>query len=72
MILKRFILVSLLIITFLLAGILTGCDRKDQEIVVFSGKGLMKPMEDVKLGFENKYKDIQVNIIYGGSETLLE
>lgn len=69
---KRFIFVSLLIVTVFFACILTGCDRKDQKIVVFSGKGLLKPMEEIRLGFENKYKDIQVTIIYGGSETLLE
>ena len=68
---KRFVSVFLFIVSCCAVGMLSGCDREDESIVVYSGKGLEKPMEEIRRGFESRYS-IQVNIIYAGSDTLLE
>lgn len=52
------------------AGILFGCDQNDKKIVVYSGKGLERVIEEIKQNFEDK-NDLSVEIIYAGSETLL-
>lgn len=67
---KRFYLVFPMILIGFFAVLLTGCDQKDKKLIVYSGKGLERVMEEIKQNFENKY-NLRVEMIYAGSETLL-
>lgn len=49
---------------------ISGCAEKDKTLTVYSGKGLTKPMEEIKVAFEKRH-NITLNIIFGGSLTLL-
>lgn len=51
--------------------VLCGCEKKNQELVVYSGQGLKNVMEEIIQEFENKHK-LGVKIIYAGSGTLLK
>ncbi len=65
----RFLLVFLLVAP-LLCG-LTACnDQAPQPLTILAGRGLKKPMEEIRAAFINKY-GIAVHIVYGGSGTLL-
>ncbi|MDP2105630.1 MAG: extracellular solute-binding protein, partial [Desulfobulbaceae bacterium] len=48
-----------------------GCSRDERPLVVYVGKGLDFPMEEVKQVFEKQHQENPLTIIYGGSETLL-
>jgi molybdate transport system substrate-binding protein len=67
---KKSLSVFPIILIGFLGVFLSGCDRKNQKIVVYSGQGLVRVMEEIKRNFENKH-DLSVEIIYAGSETLL-
>ncbi|MDH5298003.1 MAG: molybdate ABC transporter substrate-binding protein [Desulfobulbaceae bacterium] len=47
-----------------------GCSRDNRPLVVYAGKGLDFPLEEVRQTFEQQHK-IPLTIIYGGSDTLL-
>jgi molybdate transport system substrate-binding protein len=63
---------SLLLLLFLsLLFCLPGCgDNPDHKITVLAGRGLKKPMEEVRTAFIEKY-GIKTHIVYAGSGTLL-
>ena len=54
----------------LCAGTFSGCDNQDKKLVVYSGKGLERVMEEVRKNFEDR-NSIQLEMIYAGSDTLL-
>lgn len=67
-------MISLLLIVLGACLLLTnGCTNHDHEkiLTVYSGKGLKKSMEELRVAF-NKKHNIILNIIYGGSFTLLK
>jgi len=55
---------------FLISIVIGGCAEKPERFFVYSGKGLKKPMEDIRVAFEQKYH-IKPEIIYAGSITCL-
>ena len=69
---KRIAILLLVTITASYLGLLAGCEKKEKPtLLVYSGKGLKIAMEDIKQLFEQKY-NIRLNIIYAGSNTLLQ
>jgi molybdate transport system substrate-binding protein len=42
---------------------------KQEPLTIYAGAGLMKPMDELKVGFEQKYQ-VPVRLIYGGSGEL--
>lgn len=66
-----FVSLLLLVVYGSVAGMGWGCCRKPERIIVYAGKGLQIPLEEIRREFEEKYS-IGVSIIYAGSETLLE
>ncbi len=56
-----FIIISLIILLFI-----SSCSSQKKEILVYAGKGLKYPIEEIKAKFEKKYR-IKVNVIYSGS-----
>ena len=42
---------------------------EQEPLTIYAGAGLMKPMDELKVGFEQKYK-IPVQLVYGGSGEL--
>ena len=71
MTLKRAIIVLSILIFGAGVGEFCGCAKKEPSLSVYSGKGLKKPMEEIKSAFQQKY-EVEVNIIYAGSGTLLK
>ena len=67
---KRLLFVFPIILIGFFAAVLSGCNQKDQKLIVYSGQGLERVMEEIKRDFEKKY-NLSVEIIYAGSETLL-
>ena len=55
---------------FLISIVIGGCAEKPEKLFVYSGKALKKPMEDIRVVFEQKYH-IKLEIIYAGSVTCL-
>jgi molybdate transport system substrate-binding protein len=55
---------------FLIIIVIGGCAEKQEKLFVYSGKSLKKPMEDIRVAFEQKYH-IKPEIIYAGSITCL-
>jgi len=55
---------------FLISIVVGGCAEKPEKLFVYSGKALKKPMEDIRVAFEQKYH-IKTEIIYAGSVTCL-
>ena len=55
---------------FLIIIVVSGCTEKQEGLFVYSGKALKKPMEDIRIAFEQKYK-IKPEIVYAGSITCL-
>ena len=55
---------------FLISIVVGGCAEKQERLFVYSGKALKKPMEDIRVAFEQKYH-IKPEIIYAGSVTCL-
>ena len=55
---------------FLISIVVVGCAEKPEKLFVYSGKALKKPMEDIRVAFEQKYH-IKTEIIYAGSVTCL-
>jgi len=55
---------------FLISIVVGGCAEKPERLFVYSGKALKKPMEDIRVAFEQKYH-IKPEIIYAGSVTCL-
>lgn len=55
---------------FVLSTISAGCDKKEETLVVYAGKGLRVGVEDIVKSFEEKHK-ISVDVVYGGSQTIL-
>lgn len=52
-------------------GLLAACDHSSESLIVYSGKGLKYPMEEIKSNFE-KREGVQLLINYAGSQTLLD
>ena len=55
---------------FLISIVVGGCAEKQERLFVYSGKALKKPMEDIRVAFEQKYH-IKPEMIYAGSITCL-
>ncbi len=55
---------------FLISIVIGGCAEKPERLFVYSGKALKKPMEDIRVAFEQKYH-IKPEISYAGSVTCL-
>ena len=68
--LKKAIITLLILILGAAIGGSCGCAKKESSLSVYSGKGLKKPMEGIKAAFQQKY-DVELNMIYAGSGTLL-
>ncbi|MDH3568084.1 MAG: substrate-binding domain-containing protein, partial [Desulfobacteraceae bacterium] len=68
---KSFSLVFLILLFGFFMAFLFGCEKKDQELIVYSGQGLKNVMNELIADFENKH-NLRVKVIYAGSETLLE
>ena len=47
-----------------------GCTEPEKKLIVYAGKGLKSAVEDIVNSFQQKHK-VHVNVIYGGSQTLL-
>lgn len=64
---------TLLILLFL-AGLTVpffiSCTKHEKTLTVYAGKGLKAAMEDIVHTFEARH-DVRVNVIYGGSQTIL-
>ena len=67
---KRMIALSLLLVLGVCVLFVGACANKDKTLIVYSGKGLQKAMEEVKAAFEQRH-DIELNMIYAGSGTCL-
>lgn len=67
---KRFFLNFSMTLIVFFAAFLDGCEKKNQQLIVYSGQGLEKVMEELIQDFENRY-NLSVKVIYAGSETLL-
>jgi len=67
---KRLLLVFPMILIGFFAFFLSGCDQKNEKLIVYSGQGLERVMEEIKQNFENKY-NLSVEMIYAGSNILL-
>ena len=50
-------------------AVLSGCHQEQKSLIVYAGKGLKKPVEEIRQLFENRY-NIPVSAIYAGSDTL--
>ncbi len=62
---------ALAILMLLTIPIIGGCNKTDDNmLIVYSGKGLKYAMDEITLLFEKK-EGVKVEIIYAGSETLL-
>ena len=70
MTLKRAIIVLSILIFGAGVGEFYGCAKKEQKLFVYSGKALKKPMEEIKVAFEQKHH-IKTEIIFAGSITCL-
>ena len=62
------ILILLFIMTIVLLG--SGCSQNQKPLIVYAGKGLIHPIEELKKEFEQR-EGIPVSVIYAGSNTLL-
>jgi len=60
----------LLLLLSVILTVGTGCSQKVEPLVVYSGKGLIKAMEEVKQTLETQ-EGIPISIIYAGSNSLL-
>ena len=65
--------IVLLFIAIFLTGALSisSCIKEKKSLIVYSGKGLKKPVEEIKNMFEHKY-NIKVKVVYTGSNICLE
>ena len=68
---RRFSLIFLILLFGFLMAISSSCEKKDQELIVYSGQGLKNVMNELIPDFENKH-NLRLKVIYAGSETLLE
>jgi molybdate transport system substrate-binding protein len=57
----------LLLVMFL---VIPGCGRESEPLVVYAGKGLKYPLEEISENFRQR-EGIPVSIVYAGSDTLL-
>lgn len=66
---------ALIVLSILILGVVIGgsysCAKKELKLSVYSGKCLKRPMEEIKAAFQQKY-DVELNMIYAGSGTLLK
>ena len=62
----------ILILTMTLAIMLLGpgCSQDQKPLIVYAGKGLIHPVEEIKKEFEQR-EGIPVSVVYAGSNTLL-
>lgn len=67
---KKTFLIFLLVITGISLCFLNGCEKNENSLIVYAGKGLKMAVEDIKQSFEQKH-DIRINVIYAGSYNLL-
>ncbi len=65
--LKKWILLSLSMAMF---SLLNACGQDAEPLIVYAGKGLKFPMEDIKERFEQQ-TGLRLSINYAGSQTLL-
>jgi molybdate transport system substrate-binding protein len=63
---KKTVLLVLIAITV----ILTGCEKKEKSLVIYSGQGLKIAVDEIMRDFEQRY-GIKISVIYAGSDTLL-
>lgn len=48
----------------------SGCDRHEDKLIVYAGKGLKAVVQDIVHSFEQRY-GVEVVVVYGGSQTIL-
>jgi molybdate transport system substrate-binding protein len=48
----------------------SGCSEQEKRLTVYAGKGLQAAVEEIVHSFEQSHK-VSVNVVYGGSQTLL-
>ena len=63
--------VIFIFISIVISSILVSCDKKTASLIIYSGKGLKSPMEEIKTAFEKRY-DVRLKIVYGGTTLLKE
>ena len=56
----------LVMFLYCIAIIILPCSSQAADLLLYSGAGLMKPMEQLRTGFEN-YRNVTVNVHYAGS-----
>ncbi len=61
---------AVIVLGLMLASMWIGCSNQQESLLVYSGKGLKKAMEEIKEKFEANH-NITLNIVYAGSNTLL-
>ena len=67
---NKVMLLSLIAAIGIHACLLTGCEKSQKSLLVYSGKGLKNAMDEIKQSFEQKH-GIGIEIIYAGSNTIL-
>jgi len=67
---KKAVFFTFLLFTGAIILFFSGCANQDKKLIVFAGKGLKVAVEDIVHSFEQKYR-VNVNVVYGGSQTLL-
>jgi molybdate transport system substrate-binding protein len=67
---KRLFLLSLLVFFGVCLLFIARLADKEEKLIIYSGKGLKKPMEEIRAAFREKH-DIELDIIYAGSKTCL-
>ena len=67
---KKAVFLIFLLFTGAVVLFFSGCAKQEKKLIVYAGKGLKAPMEDIVRSFEQRH-EVYVNVIYGGSQTLL-
>lgn len=67
---KKIFVLILIAITLSYTGFLTGCEKKERSLILYSGQGLKSAIDEIKQDFEQKH-GMKISIIYAGSDTLL-
>lgn len=61
---------AVIITIIIILGGFTGCASQTESLLVYSGAGMRKPMDEIGVLFQSKY-GVQINYNYAGSNALL-
>lgn len=67
---KKVVFFSFLFFTGAVVLFFSGCVKQEKKLIVYAGKGLKAAVEDIVRSFEQTHR-VNVNVVYGGSQTLL-